>query len=112
MAKALEEIHEPPPGPGGFDGHRSFGRELREKPSHALDVIDESMPHEFAVLGEHRNLRRPFVQVDTHVYHRLGLLSQSGFGSLSEVPAYFRLTGRPTCLWHHYEFAGTDLGSS
>jgi hypothetical protein len=25
------------------------------------------------------------------------------FGCLSEVPAYFRLDGRPTCLWHHYE---------
>jgi len=56
VAEALEKIHEPPPGPGGFDRHRSLRRELRKKPLHALDVVDESIPCEFAVLGEDRNL--------------------------------------------------------
>ncbi len=64
---------------------------------------------EFAVLTQDGNLRGAFVQVDAHVYHRLGLLSQSGLATCSEVPAYFRLDGRPTCLWHHY---GLDARSS
>jgi hypothetical protein len=64
------------------------------------------MPYEFPILTQDGNLRRVFVQVDAHVYHRLGLLSQSGLATFSEVPAYFRLDGRPTCLWHHYGLAG------
>jgi len=34
--------------------------------------------HDFSVLAQHRDLRAAFVQVDAHVYHPLGLLSQRG----------------------------------
>jgi hypothetical protein len=51
------------------------------------------------------------MQVDAHVYHRLGLLSQSGLATFSEVPAYFRLDGRPTCLWHHCAATTAGIGS-
>jgi hypothetical protein len=60
MAESLQQVHQPPPGAGGFDRHRGFGWELREELLHALDVLGESMPREFAVLAQDRNLRRVF----------------------------------------------------
>src|SRR5262245_43294317 len=90
MAEAREKIHEPPP-PGGFDRHRSLRRELRKKPPHALDVVDESMPCEFAVLREDRNLRRAFMQIDAPRVASPWPPVSEWFGRFSEEPAYFRL---------------------
>jgi hypothetical protein len=67
------------------------------------------MLRQLAVSGEDRDLRHPFVEIDAHVYHSRGLLSEC-FGGLSEFPAYSRLGGRPTHLWHHYGV--TDFSSS
>jgi hypothetical protein len=66
------------------------------------------MLRQLAVRGEDRDLRHAFVEIDAHVYHRLGLLFSAWFGRLSEFPAYSRLGGRPTHLWHHYAI-GTSM---
>ena len=53
-------------------------RQLAKESLQPSDLVGKSLLHNLAVLGQHRDLRTPFVQVDTHVYHRCGLLSQSG----------------------------------
>jgi hypothetical protein len=91
MAKALEQIHQPPPGAGGLDGDRRLRRKLREELLHVGHIVHESMLGEFAVLREDRDLRRSFVQVNPYVRHRIGLLAQ---GSLH--PA---LSNQPISGW-------------
>jgi len=78
MAQALEQIDEPPPRPRRFDGDWRVRRQLAEESLESRDLVGKSLLHNLAVLGQHRDLRTPFVQVDAHVYHRCGLLSQSG----------------------------------
>jgi hypothetical protein len=75
MAEALEQIHQPPPGAGRLDGDRRLRWQLPEELLHAGHIVLESMLGEFAVLGEDRDLRRSFVQVDPDVCHRVGLLA-------------------------------------
>ena len=53
-------------------------RQLAKESLQPRDLVGKSLLHNLAVLGQHRDLRTPFVQVDAHVYHRCGLLSQSG----------------------------------
>src|SRR5262249_3762575 len=73
-------------GQGGLGGEgleqaHDFRRQSSWLPSphhQARDLVRESLLNHLAVLGQHRDLRAPFVQVDAHVYHRCGLLSQSG----------------------------------
>jgi hypothetical protein len=74
MAEALEQIHQPPPGAGGLDGDRRLRWQLREELLHAGHLVLESMLGQFAILGQDRDLRRSFVQVDPDVCHRVGLL--------------------------------------
>jgi len=76
MAELLEDIHQPPPGAGGFDRHRAGGRQLLEEVPDARDFVVQPVLCDFAIGAENRNLRAAFVQVDAHMYHRLGLLSQ------------------------------------
>jgi ABC transporter substrate binding protein len=76
MAELLEDIQQPPPGAGGFDRHRAGGRQLLEEVPDARDFVVQPVLCDFAIGGENRNLRAAFVQVDAHMYHRLGLLSQ------------------------------------
>ena len=52
-------------------------------------LIAEPLLHEFSILGQDRDLRTAFVQVDAHVYHRCGLLSQRGLPpSLRSQPLF------------------------
>src|SRR5260370_18463037 len=74
----LEEIDEPPPVAGGFDGDRRVGREFGEELLQTRDIVGKPLLRDFAVFGQDRDLRTAFVQVDAHVYHLLGLLSQRG----------------------------------
>jgi len=74
----LEEIDEPPPGAGGFDRDRRVGREFGEELLQTRDIVGKPLLRDFAVFGQDRDLRTAFVQVDAHVYHLLGLLSQRG----------------------------------
>jgi hypothetical protein len=53
-------------------------RQIAEEFLEPRHIIGEPLLHDFAVFCENRNLRTVFVQVDAHVYHRCGLLSQSG----------------------------------
>src|SRR5260370_14796691 len=78
MAEMLEEIDEPPPGAGGFDGDRRVGREFGEELLQTRGIGGKPLLRDFAVFGQDRDLRTAFVQVDAHVYHLLGLLSQRG----------------------------------
>src|SRR5260370_9165106 len=78
VAEMLEEIDEPPPGAGGFDGGRGVGGEFGAELLQTRDIVGKSLLRDFAVFGQDRDLRTAFVQVDAHVYHLLGLLSQRG----------------------------------
>ncbi len=74
----FEEIDEPPPGPRGFDRDGGVRREVSKELLKSRGIIGEPVLHDFSVLAQHRDLRAVFVQVDAHVYHPLGLLSQRG----------------------------------
>jgi len=47
-----------------------------------LRIIGEALLHDCPVLGQDCDLRVAFVQVNAHVYHLLGLLSQEISGRL------------------------------
>src|SRR6266705_3285053 len=74
----FEEIDEPPPGPRRFDRDGGVRREVSKELLKSRGIIGEPVLHDFSVLAQHRDLRAAFVQVDAHVYHPLGLLSQRG----------------------------------
>src|SRR6266446_3786854 len=78
MAELLKEIDEPPPGPRRFDRDGGVWREVSKELLESRGIIGEPVLHDFSVLAQHRDLRAAFVQVDAHVYHPLGLLSQRG----------------------------------
>jgi ABC transporter substrate binding protein len=79
MAEPLEEIDEPPPGPRRFERDGSLRREVSKELLESRGIVGEPVLRDFSVLAQHRDLRAAFVQVDAHVYHPLGLLSQRGF---------------------------------
>src|SRR5262249_10124306 len=76
MAQLLEQMDGPRPGARGFDRDRARRRQLLEEVSDARDFVVHAVLCDFAISAENRNLRAAFVQVDAHMYHRLGLLSQ------------------------------------
>src|SRR3989441_6287550 len=78
MAELLKEIDEPPPGPRRFDRDGSLRRGVREENRGSPRIRCESVFGDFSLLPPDRELRAAFVQVDAHVYHPLGLLSQRG----------------------------------
>jgi len=78
MPGALEQIHQPPPRARGLDGHGRPWGQLREERFQPRRVVGESPLSDLALLGQHRDLRHAFVQVNPNMYHRLGLLSQRG----------------------------------
>src|SRR6266566_8663831 len=78
VAEMLEEIDEPPPGTGGFDRHGSVRRELGEELLEPPGIVGEPLLRNLPFFGQDCDLRAAFVQVDAHVYHRFGLLSQRG----------------------------------
>src|SRR5262245_4276267 len=102
MAESFEQVDQPPPRPGGFDGDGTRRGELRKERLELPEVVRQAMLGQLAVRGEDRDLRHAFVKVHADVYHRPGLLFSECFGGLSEFPAYSGLGGRPTHLWHHY----------
>lgn len=88
MPEPLEQVHQPPPGARGFDGHwrrrRELGKELLDPTAFVLQPVLRQLP----VLRQHRNLREPFVEIHPDMYHRPGLLPQSALAPFSEDPAY------------------------
>src|SRR5439155_26173981 len=78
MPGALEQIHQPPPRARGLDGHGRPWGQLREERFQPRRVVGESLLSDLALLGQHRDLRHAFVQVNPKMYYRLGLLSQRG----------------------------------
>ena len=66
------------PGPRRFDRDGSLRRELREELRESHGIVGESLLDDFSVVRQDCDLRAAFVQVDAHVYHPLGLLSQRG----------------------------------
>src|SRR2546427_5898280 len=78
MAESLEQIDEPPPGPGGLDGDGSERRQLGEELLELHGIVGEPLLRNLPLFGQDCDLRASFVQVDAHVYHRFGLLSQRG----------------------------------
>jgi hypothetical protein len=55
-----------------------MGREFGEEFLKLRGIVGESLLPDFPVLSQDCDLRTVFVQVDAHVYHRCGLLSQRG----------------------------------
>jgi len=49
-----------------------------DSPPHSSRASNFPGLHDFSVVRQDRDLRAAFVQVDAHVYHPLGLLSQRG----------------------------------
>src|SRR2546425_3766360 len=78
VAACFEEVDEAPPGPRRFDRDGGVRREVSKELLESRGIIGEPVLHDFSVLAQHRDLRAAFVQVDAHVYHPLGLLSQRG----------------------------------
>ena len=76
MPGALEQVHQPPPGAGGLDGHRRVRGQLPEKRLQRRRIVGQAPLSDLPFLGQHRDLRHAFVQVHPDVYHRLGLLCQ------------------------------------
>jgi hypothetical protein len=83
MPQSFEQVDQPPPGAGGFDGDRGARRELREEVFQPGRIVLEPMLLQFPVGCQHGDLRDAFVKIDPHVYHRLGLLSQSALRARS-----------------------------
>src|SRR5262249_7366399 len=76
MAELLQEIDEPPPRPRRFDRDGRMRRELSEEFLKPRALITKPPLPDFAVVGQNRDLRTAFVEIDTDVYHLRGLLSQ------------------------------------
>src|SRR3989454_7812460 len=125
MPGALEQIHQPPPRARGLDGHGRPWGQLREERFQPRRVVGESPLSDLALLGQHRDLRHAFVQVNPNMYHRLGLLSQRGLPpSLRSQPSpgwaggqrtydikilKRRETRRPSCGASFIGFTGTPI---
>ena len=87
MAESFEQVDQPPPRPGGFDGDGARRGKLGEERLESCGIVRHAMLGQLAVGGEDRDLRQAFVEVDAYVYDFPGLLSQSALaGSLSSQP--------------------------
>jgi hypothetical protein len=62
VTELLEEVHEPPPSPRGFDGDRRVGREFGEEFLKLRGIVGKSLLPDSPVLSQDRDLRTAFVQ--------------------------------------------------
>src|ERR1044071_3811078 len=88
MPQPFEQVDQPPPGACRLDRDRRLGWELPKELFQLSRIVGEAVLQQLALFRQHGDLRNAFVKIDPHVYHRLGLLSQSALRarSLSRQP--------------------------
>ena len=73
MAKALEQVHQPPPGGRGLDGNLSWGRDLGKELLGLAGIAIQAVLGNLALRRQDGNLRDSLVEIDTDRYHNLWL---------------------------------------